>query len=185
MWERGVTPREVGMYLLKFFIRRGGCLFGSWKNKNGGMVTYAYVSKSRWTLRNSTLGGNVVPAQEGRHRRNKYGDRIMFWLHVFVESWWYSKAARWRETCHVRWRDNLSSCSELEFKTWADPRVKLLISRWKRVGSVSQIEFHESLGIYELLSVFCHKKQAVVGKWSSTVFKSGELSVKNSQDSQW
>ena len=163
MWERGVTPRKVGMYLLKFFIRRGGCLFGSWKNN------YAHVGKSRWTLRNSTLGGNVVPAQEGRQRRNKDGDRILFWLHVFVEPWWYSKAARWRETCHVRWRDNLSSCSELEFKTCADPRVKLLISRWKRVGSVSQTEFHESLGIYELLSVFCYKKQAVVGKWSYSI----------------
>ena len=186
MWERGIIPREVDMYLLKLLIRRGGCLFESWKNKNGGMVTYAHVSKSTWTLRNSTLGGSVVPVQEGRQRRNKDGDRIMFWiLHIFVETWWYSKTARWRETCHVRWHENLSSYPELEFKTWADPRVRLLISRWKHMGSISQTEFHESLGIHELLSVFCHKKQAVVEKWSSTVFKFGELSVKNSQDGQW
>lgn len=56
------------------------------------MVEWSPMLKSRWTLRNSTQGGggwggrgNVVPAQEGRQRRNKDGDRIMFWLHVFVE----------------------------------------------------------------------------------------------------
>lgn len=35
MQEGGEAPGEAGIYLLELLMRRGGCLFGSWENKDG------------------------------------------------------------------------------------------------------------------------------------------------------
>lgn len=32
---KGVAPGEVDIYLLGLLMRSGGCLFGSWENKDG------------------------------------------------------------------------------------------------------------------------------------------------------
>ena len=79
----------------------------------------------------------------------------------------------------------LGGCSELEFKTWADPRIESQVTD-KQVEdhSVSQADFRESLSIHEMLSVFCREKLTVVETGCSTVFKFGKPSVKNIQESQ-